>query len=244
MKRKRAAGLFVTGTDTGVGKTYVTSLIARSLKAAGCHLGVYKPVASGCRATPEGLVSDDAASLWEAAGRPGELDRVCPQRFAAPLAPHLAARREGREVDASLLRSGLDYWLNRSEFVLIEGVGGLMSPMTEDEYVADLAHDFGLPLLVVTANRLGTIHQTLTTLIAAASFRGGLEVAGVVLNQATPEQDDSLESNLRELRARCMPPVLADVRWGVGRFEPEVDWRRAIELQTLGRKARNFQAFD
>src|SRR5688572_27332873 len=103
-----ARGLFITGTDTGVGKTYVAALIAGALVTAGRTVGVYKPTASGCRREGGELISDDAVALWEAAGRPGELERACPQRFAAPLAPHLAARAEGREVDAALLRSGLD----------------------------------------------------------------------------------------------------------------------------------------
>ena len=107
-------GLFITGTDTGVGKTYVAALVARSLAACGRRVGVYKPAASGCGRDAQGrLDSEDAAILWEAAGRPGDLDHVCPQRFAAPLAPHLAARAEGRQIDAGLLRSGLDYWRSR-----------------------------------------------------------------------------------------------------------------------------------
>ena len=89
-----------------MGKTYVAALIARSLAASGRRVGVYKPAASGCVRDAQGrLVSDDAVALWEAAGRPGDLEHVCPQRFAAPLAPHLAARAEGREIDAGLLRT-------------------------------------------------------------------------------------------------------------------------------------------
>ena len=89
---RRVPGLFVTGTDTGVGKTYVAALIARSLAAGGHRVGIYKPAASGCRYEDRGLIADDAVALWNAAGRPADLEHVCPQRFAAPLAPHLAAR--------------------------------------------------------------------------------------------------------------------------------------------------------
>jgi len=102
-------GLFITGTGTGVGKTYVAALVAESLLAMGKRVGVYKPVASGCELRDGRLQSSDAVALWEAAGRPGTLDRVCPQMFAAPLAPHLAARAEGRRVDQALLRTGLDF---------------------------------------------------------------------------------------------------------------------------------------
>ena len=115
----RVPGLFITGTDTGVGKTYVAALIARDLAAAGRRVGVYTPAASGCRREGARLISDDALALWNAAGRPGELERVCPQCFEAPLAPHLAARREGKRLDPALLRSGIDYWKSRSEIVLV-----------------------------------------------------------------------------------------------------------------------------
>ena len=104
------------------------------------------------------------------AGRPGPR---LPQRFAAPLAPHLAARAEGKQLDADLLRHGLEYWQQRSEIILVEGAGGLMSPLGEDEYVADLAEEFGFPLVVVSRNVLGTINQTLQTLIAAAGVPRG-----------------------------------------------------------------------
>ena len=169
----RIPGLFITGTDTGVGKTYVGALIARSLTADGRRVGVYKPAASGCRRENGQLVSDDAVALWNAAGRPGDLDRVCPQRFAAALAPHLAARDEGTQIDADRLREGLEYWRRRSEVVVVEGAGGLMSPLGDDDYVAGLAKDFGFPLVVVARNALGTINQTLQTLITAVTFRGG-----------------------------------------------------------------------
>ena len=132
------------------------ALVARALAGAGTagrrlQAGRQRlPAANGDR-----LLADDAIQLWEAAGRPGELERVCPQRFAAPLAPHLAARAEGGRVDAKLLRSGLDYWLDRSDIVIVEGVGGLMSPMSDEDYVADLAYELGYPLIVVARNALG-----------------------------------------------------------------------------------------
>ena len=223
---KPSLGLFITGTDTEVGKTYVAALIARSLCAAGHRVGVYKPAASGCREVEGELVSDDALRVWEAAGRPGELDRVCPQRFRAPLAPHLAAREEGRELDPGLLRSGIEYWRARSDVILVEGAGGLMSPLGDDEYVADLAYDLGFPLVVVARNSLGTINHTLQTLIAAAAFRDGLPIAGIVLNHpAPPGGDRSTESNRRELAARAVPPILAEVAWQAEGFDAAVDWR-------------------
>jgi dethiobiotin synthetase len=223
---QRIPGLFITGTDTGVGKTYVAAMIARQLAADGRKVGVYKPAASGCSRVDGVLVSDDAVALWKAAGQPGEFDRVCPQCFEAPLAPHLAALAEGRRLDTDLLRQGLEYWRGRSEIVLVEGAGGLMSPLGEEEYVADLVEEFGFPLVVVARNVLGTINQTLLTLIAASVFREGLPLAGVILNHpAVPRADDaSLSQNRRELAARCVAPILAEVAWAADEPDVHVDW--------------------
>ncbi|MBN1852256.1 MAG: dethiobiotin synthase [Pirellulales bacterium] len=216
-------GLFITGTGTGVGKTYVGRLISRVLVSQGHRVGIYKPVASGCLAEGTRVISQDALALWEAAGRPGELDRVAPQRFQAALAPHQAARAEGQTIDRELLRLGIDYWRERSDIVLVEGVGGLMSPMSEIDYNADLAIEFGYPLIVVAPNVLGTINQTLQTLITAVTFREGLHVAGVVLNDISPTPDASAESNGAELEARSVPPLLAQVAH-TGEFDRDVDW--------------------
>ncbi len=224
MTKPACSGLFVTGTDTEVGKTYVAALIARQLASQGRRVGVYKPVASGCIEEQGVLVSEDARRLWEAAGRPGELERVCPQRFRAPLAPHLAAAAEGRMIDEDLLRTGIDYWRERSEVIIVEGVGGLMCPLGEDIYVADLVHDFGYPLLIVARNALGTISHTLQTLITAAAFCEGLPIAGIVLNRPATESDPSVATNRAELVERAGPPVLAEVLWQAEQFDAEVDW--------------------
>lgn len=219
-----AAGLFITGTGTGVGKTYVAALIARALHESGARVGVYKPVASGCEMLGGKLVSPDAVALWQAAGQPGMLDQVCPQVFAAPLAPHLAARAEGRKVDSNQLRSGIEYWRETSDFVIVEGAGGLMSPIGDDDYNADLAEEFGFPLVVVAANELGTINATLQTLITASTYRDGLAVAGIVLNSPrVSESDPSTDSNADELARRCVPPLLSEVSHG-GAFDRAVDW--------------------
>jgi len=220
-----ARGLFITGTGTGVGKTYVGALIAKALREAGKRVGVYKPVASGCEMRDGKLVSPDAVALWEAAGRPGTLEQVCPQLFAAPLAPHLAARDEGRRVDPRLLREGIEFWRGASDVVIVEGAGGLMSPISDDDYNANLIAEFKYPLLVVSANELGTINHTLLTLIAARSYLDdGLNTAGVVLNSPRPTADDpSVESNAAQLALHCGTPLLATVTHSGG-FERPVDW--------------------
>lgn len=217
-------GLFIIGTDTHVGKTYVSAIIARQLRKEGHDIGVYKPVASGCVREGGIMISEDALVLWEAAGRPGDLNRVCPQRFAAHLAPHLAAQAEGRDVDKALLRQGVEYWRERSDGVIVEGVGGLLSPLADGPfYVADLAKEFGYPLVLVARNALGTINHTLLT-VEIAKARG-LRIAGIVLNQphADPE-DASVASNRAELSARAGVPVLGQSVYKATALDANIDW--------------------
>ena len=111
--------------------------------------------------------------------------------------------------------------------MIVEGAGGLMSPIGDNEYIADLAKAFGFPLIVVAPNRIGTINQTLQTLIAAETYGGGLKVAGIVLNDIYPPKhvaDPSVLSNRLELELRCVPPVVAQLAHGAERFDQEVDW--------------------
>ena len=218
------SGLFVTGTGTEVGKTYVAALIARALVAAGQRVGVYKPVASGCRREGDDLVADDATLLWEAAGQPGDFQRVCPQRFQLPVAPPQAAYADGRSVDRELLRSGLNYWRQQSGFVLVEGAGGLMSPLSAADYNVDLARDLGLPLVIVAANELGVLNATLQTLITAGAAAPHLPLAGIVLNQTQDHADESVATNAEELAKRCDVPVLACVDFRAQEFPMDVDW--------------------
>jgi dethiobiotin synthetase len=235
---RKIRGLFITGTDTEIGKTYVAAMIARALVTAGHRVGVYKPAASGCQRRENELVSDDALTLWQAAGSPGTLAEVCPQVFAAAKAPHLAAMDEGKRLDAALLRRGLDVWLDRSDVVIVEGAGGLMSPLGEDEFVADLAYDLGFPLVVVADNRLGAINHVLQTLITAATFRDGLRMAGNVLNRARADTDPALAAeNAGEIRRRAVSPVLAEVDWQGRDFSRPVDWYSLAAEPIHGRDA-------
>ena len=173
-------GLFITGTDTGVGKTAVAVALAAARRAAGVRAGVYKPVASGV--VFDG--SSDVERLWEAAGRPLTLGDVCPQAFAAAIAPVQAAAVEGRRVDEQLLRDGIRPWWEVSDLVIVEGAGGLFSPLGERSLNVDVARDLGLPLVIVDAARLGMIGRTLATV--RASRAEGLEVAEVVISHVQP----------------------------------------------------------
>lgn len=220
-------GLFVVGTDTDVGKTAVAVAIVAEVAAAGAAVGVYKPVASGA-AGPGG----DADRLWRAAGRPGSLADVCPQSFAAAIAPVDAARAEGRAVDEDLLRSGLEVWRGSSDLVVVEGAGGLFSPVGPRTLVADLARAFDLPLVVVDAARLGLVGRTLMAVRAARAE--GLRVAAVVVSQTAPPQGRAadptstaaiLESGLVTLRARLPGLPVGVLPHGAARVEPTIEWR-------------------
>jgi dethiobiotin synthetase len=214
-------GLFVTGTDTDVGKTWITSLIARQLRAAEVRVGTYKPACSGSEMDAnETPLWADIEALAEATGREFSTERICPQRFTAPLAPPVAAAAEGRTIDAALLRSGIDWWRNEVDGLLVEGVGGLLCPLTETETIADFAVDLGFPVLVVSRPALGTINHTLLTLNVAR--QRGLNVVGVVLNHATDEQFESefVLSNAEQIERFGAIKVLGVCHHGAGSVVP------------------------
>jgi len=155
------------------------------------------------------LIWEDVWLLAEAmGGDPNDVDltdRICPQRFKAPMAPNIAARLEGRAVSDAALLNGLDAWESHADLVLVEGAGGLLSPASDEMLVADLAIKLNAPLLLVAANRLGAIHQTLAT-VEAAQTRG-LKIVAVVLNQVTGDLDPILQkANEEELR-RLLPGI-------------------------------------
>jgi dethiobiotin synthetase len=212
-------GLFVVGTDTGVGKTFVASSIARTWRGAGRRVGVLKPVASGASFVEARLISDDAERLIEAVGGGIPPDRVAPILFEEPMAPPVAARRRGtplglREVAEAVAQS-LDWWQDRAEVMVVEGVGGLLCPLAEGATVADLAILLDYPLLIVAHRGLGTLNHTLMT-VEAAQLRA-LRIAGVVLNGARPTVDPVVEgSNAEELARRLGGvAILADWEHGV-----------------------------
>jgi dethiobiotin synthetase len=202
-------GVLISGTDTDVGKTYVTALIARELVSAGVKLGVYKPACSGADVTNGQARWADLETLSKASGIT-DLDRICPQRFVAPLAPPVAAREAGAAVDWDVIRTGLTRWTSDADFVLVEGVGGLLCPLTDSRSMADFAVWADLPLIIVARLGLGTINHTLLTLEAAE--QRGLSVEGVVLNDVDNQADTpAAATNLAELSRLSPVPVLGTV---------------------------------
>ena len=193
-------GLFVTGTDTGVGKTVVTAGIVCALRARGHSVGVAKPIQSGALTLdPEG----DAMLLkrWTRVREsPGE---ITPFAFAAPLAPSIAAELENRTIDRDEVLSDVRVLASRYESVVVEGAGGLLVPLGEDWTIADLARDLALPLLVVARAGLGTVNHSALTVRVAREL--GLEAAGVVLNGPA---DESTRENARMIERLAGVPVL------------------------------------
>jgi dethiobiotin synthetase len=173
-------GLFVTGTDTDVGKTVIAAAIARVLHAAGVRVAVLKLVATGCRRDREGLISEDAELLAAASDTPQPLDLICPNRYAEPLAPSVAARRAGRPVDYAAIDNAIRLAAPQADFFVIEAAGGVMAPIDERHTVRDLAAAFGVAAVVVTHAKLGAINHTLLSIEALRAAR--VPVAGVVIN--------------------------------------------------------------
>lgn len=181
--------IFITGTDTGVGKTIVTATLACLLRKQGINVGVMKPVTSGCVEQNGSLVSEDAELLAWAAGVP--LDEECaPYCLRTPIAPSVAASRENVRIDFSRIRNAYESLLARHDFVLVEGAGGLMVPLSGGLMVADLALALKLPLLVVARPNLGTINHTVLTCFAAKQL--GIEVRGTIIN-SYPDRPDTAE---------------------------------------------------
>jgi dethiobiotin synthetase len=206
--RRFVRGLFVTATDTGVGKTAVTGAIARLLARHDIEAGVAKPVQSGALADdPEG----DVMLLRAAAAVADRPEDICPYAFAAPLAPLVAGRLEGRVVERDVVLASVRAIAERHDAVLVEGAGGLVVPVGEDWTIADLAVWLDLPVLVVARAGLGTVNHTLLTVEAAR--RRGLDVAGVVLNGLREETDGSAGTNPELIEAFGDVSVLAVLPW-------------------------------
>jgi dethiobiotin synthetase len=192
-------GLFVTGTDTGVGKTVVAASIVAALAADGTHgrVRALKPVITGLEDDYSDDWPADHELLAHAAG--ASADEVALITYGPPMSPHLAAERSGRPIDRNALRTRVETAVAGDEIAVVEGVGGLLVPLADGYAVRDLAVDLGLPLVVAARPGLGTINHTLLTLEAA--WRAGLAIAGVVLTP-WPELPKEIECSNRDTLAR------------------------------------------
>lgn len=190
-------GIFVTGTGTEVGKTVVAAALARTARAAGARVAVFKPAVSGLDDYPlRAETWENAAELPDhvllrlASGSAQGDDGIAPYRYGPAASPHLAAELAGEPIDPDLLRGAAFDATEGSDLLICEGVGGFLVPLTPDYLVRDLARDLGMPAVIVAAPGLGTINHTLLTIEAVRG--AGLEVSAVVLN-SWPDRPSQLE---------------------------------------------------
>ena len=189
-----SSGFFVSGTDTGVGKTVVACALVRAMRHRGLGVGVMKPIETGVGAA--GPL--DAQALRSAAAATEPREETCPQTFARPAAPTVAAADEGPELEMEPIREAFARLRQRHQWLVVEGAGGLLVPATRDLSMADLSRELELPLLIVCRAALGTINHTLLTLEAAAARE--LPVAGVVISHSAGHISNADQANLEALR--------------------------------------------
>jgi dethiobiotin synthetase len=207
LKPSTTPGLFITGTDTGVGKTLVAAAIADWFRRHSYRVAVCKPIATGCARRREGLVSEDAEFLAHHADAKFPLDTICPQRFAEPLAPAIAAERAKQPIEWNAIDSAIQSMSAQSDILIVEGVGGVMVPIARKILVLDMIGWLRLPAVVVARAGLGTINHTLLTLQALRS--AGISIAGVVINKYPPETPPiAEETNPRAIEKWGNIPVL------------------------------------
>jgi dethiobiotin synthetase len=193
------------GTDTGVGKTLVAAGLVWALRRRGLDVGVMKPVESGVA----GQAHADAEFLRRVAGSSDPLTDVSPYRFGPPLAPLVAARRQRTRISFAAIVQRFRRLARRHDIVVVEGVGGLMVPLTTSQTTLDLAKALGLPLILVIGNKLGAINHALLTVHVAESH--GLEFLGGVINQTSRVRDDAVRTNPRILQELLTFPCWAVV---------------------------------
>ncbi|WP_428819874.1 dethiobiotin synthase [Microbulbifer sp. MCCC 1A16149] len=218
---------FVTGTNTEVGKTYITAALLEAARARGLQTAAVKPVASGCESTPEGLRNSDALTLMEAMTQELEYQQVNPVALEPAVAPHIAAMEAGKRLDPSrLVGICRGVMSGKADLVLIEGAGGWRVPLAPRMFLSDLPKELELPVILVVNMELGCINHALLT--AEAIHRDGLPLAGWVANFARGPMEDMprAEQNLMTLNALLPAPCL-----GVVPYDEQGDYRNgAVHL--------------
>ena len=211
--------VFVTGTDTGVGKTYTAAHLLRLARLSGLRCAGYKPICCGDRGDAELLL---------AAGDPGlTLDEVNPVWLRTPAAPLAAALAEERQIDLELIRQQFERLRARFDLVVVEGVGGWAVPIRDDYLVGDLAVELQLPVLIVALNRLGCLNHTMLTVQAVAA--SGLRCVGIAFNSRQPSADVAERTNMEILKHISPVPVLAGLSLEMSGLP--VEWRAILECQ-------------
>ena len=205
-----SATIFVTGTDTGVGKTRIARALVQKLRDQGHSAAGFKPVASGAERTAQGLRNDDALEL-QAASTPGlAYEEVNPWCFEPAIAPHLAAREAGVEISLEALDAAHRHLAARHDWVVVEGAGGWLVPLGREHSFADWVGRQGWPVVLVVAMRLGCINHAL---LSAEAIQRRTRLLGWIANALPPAQE-RLRDNIDTLRARLPAPLLATVPSG------------------------------
>ncbi len=203
-------GFFVTGTDTGVGKTITSLGLMRALQSQGQIVTAMKPVASGCESSPSGLVNADARRLQAQGSLREPYEQVNPYAFAPPIAPHLAAASAGVSIQIAVIERAYKVLADQADAVVVEGVGGWLVPINAHQTMADVAVALGLPVIIVVAIRLGCLNHALLT--AGAVRRAGLDIAGWVANRIDPACLNPADI-VQALGGWIDAPLLADVAY-------------------------------
>jgi dethiobiotin synthetase len=198
------ATFFVTGTDTGVGKTYVSCLLLREARSRGLSCAGFKPVAAGCELTPDGLRNDDALALQAAAGTALPYDEINPYPIRDAVAPHIGAAAQAIEISPTVVSDAHRRVASRHDLVVAEGAGGWLLPLGPSLTLADLVVDAGWPVVLVVGMRLGCLNHAL---LAEASIAARTRLLGWVANCLPPRQA-RLEENIEALAARIRAPLL------------------------------------
>ncbi len=212
-------GYFITGTDTGVGKTLVAGGLAALLKNNGVNVGVMKPIATGCKRVNTTLISDDAVFLKLTAEVEDEYETINPISLEQPLAPVVAARLSNTKIDLEKVHTAYDILCERHDFIIVEGIGGLLVPIDEYYFVVDLANEMELPLIIVCRSTLGAINHTLLTVSYAREH--GLDIKGIIVNHAIETSDDIVvKTTIEEIKRLTGLPLL-----GIIPFDKRLDIR-------------------
>jgi len=204
MRKRKYRGLFITGTDTGVGKTIVAASLVASLRHSGFDMGVMKPIETGFS-----LRSSDAVFLKKIAAVKDSLDSICPYRLKHPLSPFTAAKMENVSIGFERIARAYEELLQNHRALLVEGAGGLLVPITREKMMADLALYLKLPVLIVSRTGLGTINHTLLSVEAAR--KRGVEVAGVIFNHLGPRRGLAEKTNPSVIRHFLDVPILGEI---------------------------------
>ena len=226
-------GVFVTGTDTGVGKTVAACALIHALRAAGVRVAPMKPVAAGAVERAGRWANEDTVALADAAGLgPEALARVTPVLLREPMAPHVAAAREGRRIALAPILDAFEAIAASGDFAVVEGVGGFLVPLDDALDAGDLARALRLPVVMVVGLRLGCLNHALLTARAIAA--AGLPLAGWIANGIDPEMAVP-DENVEALRTRLRAPLLA--RFPHSRNPDPREMARALDVAPILRGA-------